>query len=95
MHLRDKVELAVVRAGCPPERRKFKPHVTLARFRNGAPPRIGNFIQAYDRLSIGPFTVDAFTLFRSHLGSEKAYYEPLAEYPLVSGWRPADLADPD
>ena len=31
-HLRDKVELAVVRAGCEPERRKFKPHVTLARF---------------------------------------------------------------
>ena len=44
--------------------------------------RIGTFIQAYDRLSIGPFPVDSFTLFRSHLGSEKAHYEALVEYPL-------------
>src|SRR5215468_1617102 len=28
-HLRDKVESAVVRAGLPPERQKFNPHITL------------------------------------------------------------------
>ncbi|MBK8176507.1 MAG: RNA 2',3'-cyclic phosphodiesterase [Rhodospirillales bacterium] len=82
MHLRDKIESAVVRAGCTPERRKFKAHVTLARFRTDPGPRIGAFLQLNGRLSIGPFTIDRFILFRSHLGSERAHYEILAEYPL-------------
>jgi 2'-5' RNA ligase len=82
VHLYGKVESALVRAGCEPERRKFKPHVTLARFRSGGGSRIGSFVQAYNHLTIGPFQVDRFTLFRSHLGSEKAHYEELAEYSL-------------
>lgn len=89
-HLRDKIESAVVRAGCEPERRrKFKPHVTLARFRGGTPPRLGTFMQNHSRLALGPFPVERFTLFRSHLGSEKAHYEALADYPLA----PAPGAD--
>jgi RNA 2',3'-cyclic 3'-phosphodiesterase len=82
LRLRDKVESAVVRAGCEPERRKFKAHITLARFRNAEPARVASFIQRYNPLMIGPFAVDQFILFRSHLGSEKAHYEALAEYPL-------------
>jgi 2'-5' RNA ligase len=88
-HLRDKVESALVRAGCEPERRKFKAHVTLARFRNGTGIRIGPFIQANNPLAEGPFVVETFTLFRSHLGGDRAHYEALAEYPLEaapSGW---------
>lgn len=83
-HLRDKVESAVVRAGLEPERRKFKAHVTLARFRNGDAARIGSFIASNNTLAVGPFAVEQFTLFRSHLGSERAHYEPLADYPLQS-----------
>lgn len=82
LHLYGKVDSALVRAGCEPERRKFKPHVTLARFRGGASSRIGSFIQAYNRLAIGPFPVDRFTLFRSHLGNVRAHYEELADYRL-------------
>lgn len=82
-HLRDKVESAVVRAGCEPERRKFKPHVTLARLRGSTDgARLGAFIQRYNHVTFGPFPVDSFTLFRSHLGGEKAHYEPLVDYPL-------------
>ena len=80
--LRDKVESALVRAGCEPERRKFKPHVTLARLRGGESARLGAFMQQYNHVAIGPFAVDSFTLFRSHLGSEKAHYEALVDYPL-------------
>lgn len=82
LHLYGKVDSALVRAGCEPERRKFKPHVTLARFRGGGGSRIGSFIQAYNRLAIGPFPVDRFTLFRSHLSNVKAHYEELADYRL-------------
>ena len=93
MHLYGKVESALVRAGCEPERRKFKPHVTLARFRSGGGNRIGSFVQAYNHLTIGPFQVDRFTLFRSHLGSEKAHYEELAEYSLGTSAVAEDPSD--
>ena len=89
-HLYGKVESALVRAGCEPDKRKFKPHVTLARLRGGGGSRIASFIQAYNRLAIGPFAVDRFTLFRSHLGGEKAHYEELADYRLEPSAAVAD-----
>ncbi len=82
VHLRDKIESAVVRSGQPPERRRFRPHITLARFKNGSGERIGPFLQRYSRFSTEAFAVEHFTLFRSHLLSGGAHYEPLAEYPL-------------
>ena len=82
LRLQEKVESAVVRAGFEPERRKFKAHVTLARFRNGAPDRVGAFIENHNRFGAGPFHVDRFTLYRSHLGNAGPHYEALAEYPL-------------
>ena len=80
--LAEKVESAIVRAGMEPERRKFKPHVTLARFRTGGSPRIGAFIESNNPFTAGPFEVEHFTLFRSFLGGEGAHYESLADYPL-------------
>lgn len=84
IRLADKVESAIVRAGMAPERRKFKPHVTLARFRTGVSPRIGTFIESNNPFTTEPFCVDHFTLFRSFLGGEGAHYEPLVDYPLQS-----------
>lgn len=80
--LRDKVEVAVTRAGLPAERRKFKPHVTLARFKNGVAARIGHFLEMNNDLQAGPIWVDHFTLFRSHLGGQGAHYERLCDYYL-------------
>ncbi len=83
-HLRDKVESAVVRAGLPPEPRRFKPHVTLARFKNGngTAPEIHRFITRNALYRSEPFTVRAFTLFQSFLGGEGAIYRPEADYEL-------------
>ncbi len=83
VRLRDKVEVAVTRVGLPAERRKFKPHVTLARFRNGVAARIGHYLEMNNELQAGPVWVDHFTLFRSHLGIQGAHYERLCEYLLV------------
>ena len=82
-HLQDKVESAVVRAGHPPERRKFKPHVTLARFKNGTSDRIGDFVAAHAGFTAAPFQVERFTLFRSRLGAAGPHYEPLNDYDLT------------
>lgn len=81
-HLRAKVESAVVRAGFEPERRKFKPHVTLARLHGVAPDRLGAYLAHNGAFGTEAFTVDSFVLFRSHLGDEGARYEALADYPL-------------
>jgi 2'-5' RNA ligase len=86
VRIRDKVDVAVTRTGLPAERRKFKPHITLARFKNGASARVGSYLERHNGLQLGPMWVSQFTLFRSHLGSEGAHYEHLADY---------DLGEPD
>lgn len=79
-HLAQKIETAMVRIGLPAEQRKFTPHVTLARFK-GPGGRVDRFLAAHDQLWSAPWTVERFTLFRSHLAHSGAIYEPLATYP--------------
>ena len=85
VHLRDKVESAAVRAGLAPEPRRFKPHVTLARFKNGSgiAPEIHQFITRNALYRSEPFFVQHFTLFQSFLGGEGAIYRPEADYELI------------
>jgi len=78
--LRDRVEAAVMRAGFGPDGRKFKAHVTMARFRHGTRPDIGMYLQANNILATGIFRVDEFALYRSHLNHGGAKYEPLFTY---------------
>jgi len=84
LDLRERVEAASVRAGFGPEGRKYKPHVTLARFKQGSGPEIGAYLTANNRFSEGPFSVESFTLYRSYLGHGGARYEVVQEYPLES-----------
>ena len=63
------------------ERRRFRPHVTVARVRRGA--RVGR--GALPELpAVGPFAGAAVTLFRSHLGRGGARYEALARVAPLS-----------
>jgi RNA 2',3'-cyclic 3'-phosphodiesterase len=80
--LYEKVESALVRSGLEPERRKFTPHVTLARLHHSPRDRIGAFLAEYGTFRFGPIEVDRFVLFRSFLGREAATYRAEAEYPL-------------
>jgi len=83
--LHDKVESAVVRAGVEPERRKFAPHVTLARLR-GAPVRaVGSFIARNGLFRAGPLAVHAFHLFSSNLSAKRAVHREEAAYQLDAG----------
>lgn len=82
-HLRDKVESALVRAGVPPETKKFKPHVTLSRSRQRIDQRLGEFIQRHSLFQAGPFPVPEFTLFSSFLSQGGPIYTPERVYPLT------------
>ena len=80
--LQQRVETALVRAGLPPEGRKFHPHVTLARLRDAPLGRVERFLAEHGGYASLPFPVNEFVLFSSHLGGEGAVYRPEAEFPL-------------
>jgi RNA 2',3'-cyclic 3'-phosphodiesterase len=82
LHLQGKVESAIVRAGQPPEGRKFTPHISLARFNRADPNRLQSFIEGNSLFRAGPWTVDRFTLFESKMGKGGSVYTPLADYDL-------------
>ena len=81
--LQAKIESAVVRAGQPPEGRKFTPHITLARFAHADAHRLQNFIEGNSLFRAGPWTIERFTLFESRMGKGGSVYMPLADYELA------------
>ena len=48
--------------------------------RNPDKRRLGQYLEANASLMVHPFKAESFILFRSHLGSEGAMYEPLVEF---------------
>lgn len=75
-------ETAARRAGLPPDRRAWRPHVTLAYLRRADPRRVAAWIQGHNLLQSPPFTVGSFGLYSSHLGDEGASYRLERSYPL-------------
>ncbi len=82
MALRGRIESALVRAGLEPERRKFKPHITIARITDGSPGLARHWLAANAMFRAVPFTVESFTLFSSQLGRDKAIHTAEAIFPL-------------
>jgi len=82
VHLRRKVESALVRAGAPPDARKFAPHITLARLRDASPGPLQAFLADNAVLRMEPVDVDHFGLYSSLLMPEGAIHTLEAEYPM-------------
>ena len=82
-HLQGKIETALERAGLPRERRRFAPHVTLARLDNAAEPRLAAWVQAHNLFRCKPVRMEHFTLFSSRLGKEQSVYTAEVEYALA------------
>lgn len=79
--LHRKIDRAIVRAGQPPERRTYLPHITIARIGN-AGALVEPWLAMHAGLTSEPFAVTQLELFESHLGQRGARYETLARYPL-------------
>ena len=77
--------------GVEPERRKFAPHITLARFKRGVPAaRVAEFLSLNALFKSAPFVVTQFHLYSSLLRPEGALHRIEASYPLLGGevdWR--------
>jgi 2'-5' RNA ligase len=82
-HLQGKIETALQRVGLPPERRRFAPHVTVARLDNAAEPKLGAWVQAHNLFRSDPMHMEHFTLFSSRLGKEQSAYTAEVEYSLA------------
>ncbi|MGH7152692.1 MAG: RNA 2',3'-cyclic phosphodiesterase [Acetobacteraceae bacterium] len=80
--LRNKVETALQRLRLEPERRRFAPHVTLARLDNVPEVTLAGFLQAHNLFRTCAIRVRHFTLFSSRLGKEQAVYTAEVEYGL-------------
>lgn len=81
--LRNKVENAVVAAGLPAEGRKFKPHVTLARFSGTPVAAAGPYLAMHAGVRSTAFPVESMILFESKLGHGGPTYHPELEIPLL------------
>jgi 2'-5' RNA ligase len=81
-HLQNKIETALQRAGLEAERRRFQPHVTLARLDNVAEGKLVSYVQAHNLFRTDPVPVTHFTLFSSQLGKEASVYTAEVEYAL-------------
>ena len=81
-HLQAKIETALQRAGLEPERRRYIPHVTLARLDQPANEKITGFVQRNNLFRAEAFSVDRFTLFSSQLGKESPVYTAENDYSL-------------
>ncbi|EPX86237.1 2'-5' RNA ligase [Rubellimicrobium thermophilum DSM 16684] len=84
--LRARVLGALHAAGLSLERRRFRPHVTLARLSALSAveeERLAQFLGRWESFPSPPFTVRGFGLWRSTLRPSGAIHEELAHYPLV------------
>lgn len=80
--LHKKVDQACIRTGLDPERRAYRPHITLARLKPPAAP-LDAFLQAASTFQSAPFEVNAFALYESTLTPHGAEYSIVERYPLA------------
>lgn len=91
--LHDKVRGAVRLAGLDLPRKRFRPHVTLARFGPALDPadleRIRLVLERMHAFPCPSFQVDQFELVESRLYREGPVYTALADYPFSRNTMPA------
>lgn len=81
--LQRNVERIVTEAGIPPDTKRFAPHITLARLREGNPPDFGVFQARHAAFRTKPFPVEEFHLYSSTLNPKGAIHRREASYPLT------------
>ena len=87
MSLEKSIRTRLNGAGLQLERRRFHPHVTLARFKSGLPfedgIRLGEFVSRHAAATFGAFKASELTFYQSFLGVGGATHERLEGYSLI------------
>ncbi len=95
--LHGKIEAVLQRVGVTPEKRKFWPHVTLARLKGAHMTKVADFLGNHALFETQPFSVGGFNLFSSQLGAAGALHTVEAAYNFTDvgsanaeSWLPAE-----
>jgi 2'-5' RNA ligase len=81
--LAGRVEDCMERLGFGREGRAYRPHLTLARFKNPRPqPALAELAGRENETSLGRFEVSEFFLFESKLSPRGAEYRKVARFPI-------------
>lgn len=80
--LAGRCEAAAKRAGLTPDKRAYRPHVTLAYLKGADPDRVAGWIRAHNLLRPPPFVVERFGLYSSVLHPDGSRYALERAYPL-------------
>ena len=83
--LQQKVTTVARNCGIEIAGRKFRPHVTLARFGNNAETghHMAQFMASHGTFRAGPWIAENFTLYSSRQGRNGMIYTDEATYPLT------------
>jgi len=81
--LQRNIDSALTRMGFPPEERRWRPHVTLARCAGVHLRRAQAFLAHHALFRAGPFAVEHFTLFSSLRHAGGPIYTAEADYALA------------
>jgi len=84
-YFRDDLQKKLKRFGIKEEKRRFKPHLTLGRFRKGARTRthLNDLLSKYHDLTSPECTIKELVLFKSDLKPGGAVYSKLNGWPLI------------
>ena len=81
-NLHDRIEARLQRLGLDPDRRKFSPHITLARLKGARTERVRDYLAQHALFATESFAVSEFHLYSSKLGAKGAIHRIEASYDL-------------
>lgn len=82
LHLRNKVNAVLRRLGLEAEKRKFAPHITVARLQDTPRSRLATFLAANNLYQSREIAAVSFQLYSSLVTAKGAIHTLEAEYPL-------------
>lgn len=84
LDLQRRVDAMARELGLPGEKRRFEPHVTLARLKDAAPARLEEYLTVHQNLPARASRVSEFGLYSSVLRPEGAVHRLLETYPATA-----------
>ena len=83
-HLQHKIDTALVRLGLSREKRKFLPHVRLARLKETRVNQLAGYLTENSLFKLEPFEITEFGLYSSFLSSQGPIYQLEESFPLIA-----------
>ncbi len=81
--LRNSIERELAAINIPREKKKYTPHLTLARLRNSPIPALQQFLAGNAFLQTSVFPIETFNLYSSQLSQKGAIHTLKSSYSLI------------